>query len=69
MTPMGSFLKTASFMSQFTLFPGILVAFRFQVSGKTEASGVRFQVSGVRKEKRKNCAVLKANAANLTPDT
>ncbi len=27
-------------MSQFTLFPGILVVFRCQVSGTTEVSGV-----------------------------
>jgi hypothetical protein len=43
-------------MSQFTLFPGILVAFRCQVSG-------------VRRETGRTCAVLKANAANLNTET
>ena len=33
------------------------------------AAGACSQDWGVRKEKRKNCAVFKANAANLTPDT
>ena len=41
----------------------------FRHFGCIEVSGFRCQCSGVRKEKRKNCAVLKANAANLTPDT
>ena len=35
----------ASFMSQFTLFPGILVAFRFQVSGHMQVCGVRLENS------------------------
>ena len=43
-------------MSQFTLFAGSLVA-------------LRFQVSGVRSETGRTCAVLKANAANLNTET
>jgi len=34
-----TFSVMASFMSQFTLFPGILVAFRFQVSGVRSETG------------------------------